>query len=272
MRKIIFLDIDGTIRDFDGFIPDTAIDAIKIARKNGHKVCISTGRTYGQIEERVKEIGFDGIVSGSGSYVEYEGKRVRYEYFDPIKYTQLCDYLRINNCFIEMQSYQGIYIIKEELDEFLKIRNRIQKSLGLEAREISMLPTVIESPTEVERIEKILFFSDELSNERLLEDWGKYLYVVPHSIPNASKWGGEITPIHVNKAEGIRSILQQSEYSEADVIAIGDSENDIEMLKMASVGIAMGNGAQKIKKAADLITDSVREDGIMKAFQKLNLI
>ncbi len=272
MGKIIFLDIDGTIRDFDGYIPDTTIDAIKIARRNGHKVCISTGRTYGQIEERVKEIGFDGIVSGSGSYVEYEGKRVRYEYFEPIKYTQLCEYLRKNKCIFQMQSFQGLYIIKEQLDEFSNIMNRIQKSLGLEAREISMLPTVIECTMEVEKIEKILFFSDELSNEKLLKDWGQDLYVVPHSIPNASKWGGEITPIHVNKAEGIRSILQQSEYIEADVIAIGDSENDIEMLKMASVGIAMGNGAQKIKNAADLITDSVREDGIKKAFQKLDLI
>lgn len=272
MKKLIFLDIDGTIRDFDGFIPTSAIQAIKMVRKKGHKVCISTGRTYGQIEKRVKEIGFDGIVSGSGSYVEFEGRRVRYEVFDSEIYTRLCEYLLKNNCIFEMQSFQGIYLMKEQLDEFTKIMDKIKKNLGLDANEITLFPSVVQSITEVKRIEKILFFSDELSNDRLLEKFKEYLYVVPHSIPNIAKWGGEITPIHVNKAEGIKSILQQSEFSEADVIAIGDSENDMEMLKMASIGIAMGNGAEKVKHVADLITSSVREDGILKAFQTLELI
>lgn len=272
MKKIIFLDIDGTIRDFDGYIPDSTVDAIKQARRNGHKVCISTGRTYGQIEDRIKEIGFDGIVSGSGSYVEYEGKCVRYEYFDSSKYLELCNYLRENDCIIELQTYNGIYILKEELEQFMVIRNRIQKSLGIDARALSVLPTVAESLLDVTKVEKILFFSDKLSNEKLLEEWGEYLYVVSLSIPGSLKWGGEITPFHVNKAEGIRSILRQSEYSEEDVIAIGDSENDIEMLKMASVGVAMSHGSQKIKDAANIITDSVREDGISKAFQKIGVI
>lgn len=51
MKKIIFLDIDGTLRDFDGTIPESAVKAIHEAQKNGHKVCLSTGRPYPRIKK-----------------------------------------------------------------------------------------------------------------------------------------------------------------------------------------------------------------------------
>ena len=81
MGKIVFLNIDGTIRDFDGIIPDSAIKAIHMARENGHKVCISTGRTYTRIDKEILDIGFDGIISSSGGYVEYEGECISHRYF-----------------------------------------------------------------------------------------------------------------------------------------------------------------------------------------------
>ena len=79
MGKIVFLDIDGTIRGFDGHVPDSAAAAIRQARAAGHKVLISSGRPLCQIEPGIIDIGFDGIISGSGSYVLYEGKCVRHE-------------------------------------------------------------------------------------------------------------------------------------------------------------------------------------------------
>ena len=51
-------------------------------------------------------------------------------------------------------------------------------------------------------------------------------------------------------------------------MAIGDQNNDIEMIKTAGVGIAMGNGTEEIKKAADYITDTIDNDGFVKAVEK----
>ena len=65
MGKIAFLDIDGTIRAFDGTIPDSAVEAIHEARRRGHQVCISSGRALDQIEKRIIDIGFDGIIFGN---------------------------------------------------------------------------------------------------------------------------------------------------------------------------------------------------------------
>ena len=77
MGKLIFIDIDGTIRWFDGRIPESAKSDIRKARKNGHEVCICSGRPLSLIEEEVMEIGFDGVVSCAGTYVTYHGNCIR---------------------------------------------------------------------------------------------------------------------------------------------------------------------------------------------------
>ena len=70
MPKIIFLDVDGTLVDYEGRIPKSAIKAIREARKNGHRVDICTGRSRAEVYEELWEIGLDGMIGGNGSYVE----------------------------------------------------------------------------------------------------------------------------------------------------------------------------------------------------------
>lgn len=272
MRKIIFLDIDGTIRDFDGHVPASAIQAIQEARENGHEVCISTGRPYCQIEQSILDIGFDGVISGSGSYVEYKGQCVRHVYFTTMSYIALCNYLVENHCIIEIQRHNACHILKEQEKEFLAMGAKIQEKLGEKAKQLTVLPTVVESSMSLTQVEKLLFFSNQLSNEELQKKWGDNLCITAFSIPNSEKWGGEITPQGVHKAEGIRSILNEGDFTQQDVIAIGDSENDLEMLKFAAVGVAMGNSKPSVIEAADMVTASLREDGIYQAFSKLSLI
>lgn len=125
---------------------------------------------------------------------------------------------------------------------------------------------------ELTEVEKMLFFSNHLSNDKFIKEWGKSLHIVPLSLPGAMKWGGEISPLAVNKAEGIKSILDETGFEKKDVIAVGDSENDLEMLELAAVGVAMGNAGDKVKGTADMVTDSLREDGLWNAFKALDLV
>ncbi len=272
MKKIIFLDIDGTIRDFDGHVPASAAEAIQKAKSNGHKVCISTGRPLCQIERNILELGFDGVISGSGSYVEYQGNCTRHIYFTTMSYIALCSYLLENNCIIEFQRHDRCSILKHQESDFLALEDWIQDRLGVQAKKLATLPQAVESIMDRTEIEKLLFFSNRMSNEKLRKQWGKHTCIKEFSIPNSEKWGGEITPLGVHKAEGIRSILKEGNLSQEDVIAVGDSENDLEMLQFASVGIAMGNSSQEVKEAADMVTGSPRENGIYNAFLQLGLI
>ena len=78
----------------------------------------------------------------------------------------------------------------------------------------------------------------------------------------------EFNKAGISKATGVRFLSEYLGVSVNDVIAIGDSENDIEMLKIAGTGIAMGNAVEEAKAAADDITASNDEDGVAKAIEK----
>jgi len=79
----------------------------------------------------------------------------------------------------------------------------------------------------------------------------------------------EVIPDHVNKGAGLRNVCESAGIPLADTIAFGDSENDIDMLRTAGIGVAMGNADDSVKKAADMITASNNENGIAAALKKL---
>lgn len=273
MGKIIFLDIDGTIRDFDGSIPDSAREAIAKARQNGHKVCLSSGRPYFQIPELLPGLTFDGVISGSGSYVAFEEECLCHKYITQFTYLTLCNYLLQHGCVFELLTHKDNYILQQSMNEFLLVEQDIQTVLGENAAKfVDSPPVVIESLLDVYEIEKILFFSDTLSLEDVKRTWGTCFYIVPSSVPCGKRIAGEITPAAVTKAAGILSILEKSGHTTSDVIAIGDSDNDIEMLQLAGRGIAMGNGNDAVKAVADYVTLPLNEDGLYHAFVHEGLI
>ena len=65
MSKILFIDVDGTLVDYDNNIPQSAVEAIKIARNNGHKVYICTGRSKSEVYQELWDIGLDGMFCGN---------------------------------------------------------------------------------------------------------------------------------------------------------------------------------------------------------------
>lgn len=272
MGKIVFLDIDGTLRGFDGSVPASAVRAIKLAREGGHEIFISSGRPMCQISPEIMAIGFDGVISGSGSYVNYHGKCIRHEYFPKAFCEEIAEVLLENDCLMEFHYCGKSSILQSQEKDFCRLAEGIQKLLGDGAKKVVEMPGIVENTGALEKVEKILYFSNNFSNEDIKKRWGNQLYVVPLSFPNTKKWGGEISPASVNKAEGIKSVLDVSGHCLCDTVAVGDSENDIEMLKLAALGIAMGNGTPAAKEAADAVTERVENDGLYKAFLMAGLI
>ena len=84
--------------------------------------------------------------------------------------------------------------------------------------------------------------------------------------------GIDIIPKNGGKVAGIRRFMLQHGIAQSEIMAFGDGENDIQMLKFAGVGIAMGNADDEVKAAADYVTDSVDENGIEKALRHFHLI
>ena len=81
----------------------------------------------------------------------------------------------------------------------------------------------------------------------------------------------EIVPVGIDKAKGLSILLDKTGMKPSELIAFGDGYNDTPMLQFAGMGVAMGNAAEEIKKAADFITKSNDDDGIAFALEKLIL-
>ena len=82
-RKALFFDIDGTIWNMKNEIPESTVRAIRALREKGHLTFLCSGRSRAFIQEpKLFDIGFDGVISGCGTMIEYHGKTVSYKKLD----------------------------------------------------------------------------------------------------------------------------------------------------------------------------------------------
>lgn len=81
-KKVVFLDVDGTMVNEKGEIPESAQYAVRTAQANGHRMVVCSGRSRFQIYDALLELGFSGIVGGAGAFVEDEGKEFYHAYID----------------------------------------------------------------------------------------------------------------------------------------------------------------------------------------------
>ena len=272
-NKILFLDIDGTIRNFDGTIPASALKALKQAKAAGHQLVISTSRSLSEIEKRILDIGFDGIISGSGTYVLYKDQPVFYSYFPEETGYSLVHDLVSKGAVIELVTYRQCYMLKKQTKGFYGfLVHSAEKAAGVSDAHIIPRPQAIDSVQEVKNLEKLVYIGPQISKTILKKKYAGKIIVTDLSVHGGKYLGGEITPYGADKGNALRKICQCAGISREDAYAFGDSENDIAMFKAADTGIAMGNGSSSSKKAADMIAPDIKEDGLYRAFVSSGLI
>lgn len=273
-QKVIFLDIDGTLTEPGcNEPPESALRAIEGARKAGHYVFLCTGRNYVMLSPLL-QYGFDGVVGSAGGYVECRGEVI---YDCPMTERQrrsAMEVLEANGVFRTVECMDGTYTdegFKEYLrehvseggnSELLRWREQIEKSLRI-------LPM---QEYQGQPVYKIVFMSP--SFEALREPQKFLAEEFDFCIQGEDRYGfvnGEIMDIQINKGKAVEKVCKYLRIPLSDSIAVGDSMNDIEMLKTAGLSICMANGSEQLKKLADDICPAVGEDGIFKVFMKYNL-
>lgn len=274
-RKIIFLDIDGTLTEPGANEPPkSALSAIEQARKAGHFVFLCTGRNYDMLSPLLK-YGFDGVVASAGGYIECQ-KKVIYEC--PMTEEQRQTALRVlkeSGIFRTVECIDGSYTDKEftaflqahaekgNNSELLRWRKQIEEELNIlpmeEYRGQPVYKIVIMCLTEEQlaKPRKLL----EKDFEFCLQDGNRYGFI-----------NGELINRQFDKGRAVKRVCEYLGIPLSDSIAFGDSMNDREMLQMAGVGICMENGSEELKRLADDICPSVQEDGIYGAFRSYHLI
>ncbi|MBL1125649.1 Cof-type HAD-IIB family hydrolase [Streptococcus suis] len=279
MRKIIFLDVDGTLVDYHNRIPESAIRAIRQARENGHLVYVCTGRSRAEMQPELWEIGLDGMIGGNGSYVEHQGQVVMHQVISKDDSRAIVEWLHERGLEFYLESNNGLFAsenFRERARETLRIYSM---NKGKTAEEVA--------DQEVEDVIHGLIFDGQLYRNDLnkvsfvLDSYQDHLdskQAFPQLVANT--WGGrgesalfgDLGVRDIDKAHAISVLLDHLGASQADSIAFGDAKIDISMLDYCAVGVAMGNGGAEILAMADMITDDVEEDGLYNAFEKLGLL
>jgi Cof subfamily protein (haloacid dehalogenase superfamily) len=287
--KVVFLDIDGTLVDYNGNVLESTKKAILQAKKNGHKMVLCTGRSKFQIPKELRELGMDGVIAGAGVFVEAfdsatDEENVSNDSKITTKGTILCqmvidaehaksayDYLEGNGVLYCYQGEDGIVLNQRSFDGM----HQIDRLNGMSDEMLENLHGVVhvtETPWLVPNLEKIIFYDAPFSLEKIKADLLPYFDTVALSLSGTEGVCGEIGRNNIHKATGIRLFLEHAGVAREDSIAIGDGPNDLQMMEYAGVGVAMGNAKEEVKKLADMVTSDVAEDGIYHAFEKLGLI
>ena len=270
-KKVVFLDVDGTMVNDRGEIPESAKEAVRRAKANGHKMVVCTGRSRFQIYDELLELGFSGIVGAAGVFVIADGKEIYHAYIDEEHRKSVYDYLEGNGFLFCYQADDGVVLNRRSSEGILEIYRKMGMS---EERLVRLTGNMhlTEEPWKNPKNEKLLYYTAPFPVAKVHADLEPDFDTVAISLEGMGEYAGEIGINGINKATGMEHYLKAVGIAREDSIAVGDGPNDLQMMEYAGIGIAMGNAREEVKERADMVTSSIDDDGIYRAFETLGLL
>ena len=255
MRKIVFLDIDGTLCNDSGVVPASAENAIKQAHQNGHRFFLCTGRSKAEIPAEVLALPISGIIGAGGGYCEVEGEVILHQVFDSAELKKLIGFLEEHGVEYYLESNQGLFASANLRSCLIKLTLN-----GLAENSV-----LIEDPVRIdyEDVNKLSFVNHAIPYEIIHKKYNGDFHMLRSTVPAFGADSGEIGIKNINKKTAIEKLLAHIRQGKEDCLAFGDGENDIPMFEAVATGIAMSNASERLKAVADEITYSSDEDGIV---------
>lgn len=260
-QHILFFDIDGTIiTEETGLLPESALKALKEAKEKGHILCINTGRTWAELEDRLFCLGFDGFVCGCGTYIKYKDKVLLQKELGHRLSAEIAADLEDWNIDAVLEGNKHIYFKRKYEFSFIdKIKD--------------MLTSLNHGVT--------YYYDDKNINFDKLTAWAnphgdfpafREKYSDLFEFIDRGKHFFEIIPKACSKASGIEFLLSHFQLSLSRAIAVGDSTNDLSMLKYVEKSIAMGNSDPVLFDIVDFVTRDILEDGLYYGLKHYGII
>lgn len=259
--RAIALDLDGTLTNHDKVVTPRTRQALLLAESKGAIIILASGRpTYGIVPvaeclELEKRGGYILSYNGGNIVNTKTGEKLFSQFLPDAVIPILYKYAKEKNH--ALLGYAGNEIITEMPDDqYVKEESRINK---MNIRKVDNLLDALEPhPT------KLLMTGDPTdmikAEEELVEILGEKM-----DIFRSAPFFLELVPKGIDKAQSLLRLLSKINLTPADLMAFGDGYNDLSMLKLASVGVAMANAAPEVRADADYVTLSNEEDGVAEA-------
>ncbi len=276
-RRAVFLDVDGTLVNDRGLVPEGARDAVRMARGNGHLVFLCTGRSTSELWPEILDIGFDGVVAAAGGYVEFEGSVLLHHHVPPAQVLRVVEFFDRRGVEYLMESNDGLHGspgVQKRLRLLLFSGVTDDDVLAeLERGLAGFIDSVIVGgdPTTL-HVNKFSFLDSDVALEEIRGELSDVFDVIPAAVPFFGANSGELSLRGVHKGAGMQVITDHLGLPRGRTVAFGDGFNDLEMLAFAGVGVAMGQAPTAVRDVADDVTGTPDQDGIRTGFQRLGLI
>lgn len=269
MYKLIATDLDGTLVTDDKNLTDRTIENIKKALKKNVKIMISSARAFYRLERYIDELD---LRKENQYTICFNGAMIVENITGKILYSKNLDKREVNELIIlgkklniPIMIYSKNAHHAEKIPEIIK-KNKNSKGMNIKIENFNE----IDFDKEENYIYKIVFMDKPEKIIEARKNIPKEIikkYEVTSSVPEYI----EFVKKGIKKSVAIKFIMDKFKIKQEEVIAIGDGENDIEMLKFAGLGVAMDNANNYVKENADYITTSNNDDGVGKVIKRFIL-
>lgn len=268
--KLIAFDLDGTLLDGRKRIPEENLLALQAAAAAGALLVPATGRIYTGVPEVLRQLPWARYfitVNGAYAYDAVDDRNLYTSELQVDTCLRLIEYMDSLPVIYDCYQDNWGYISR---DMFEKAANYIPDPGILKM--MHELRTPVDNLAETLRqrgrpVQKMqMHFLDLAERKRQLK---RVAELFPETAVSSSlPWNIEINSVGATKGQALKALCSDLHIDLADVLAFGDGSNDLDLIRTAGIGVAMSNGAEDVKAAADWIAPSNEECGVAAGIRK----
>lgn len=285
MYKLIAIDIDGTLLNSKTELTERTKNVLKRATEKGIYVVLTSGRMTSVINDFCKQIGADKylIAENGASILDMQENKIIYKNYIPkevvLDVVDLCEknniyYMVYTNkeLIVKNLQHMALFFYKQNYNPNARIETHIAGREYIESinddftkmmicdADRSIYNSIINKLSEIKLIDVTPIPYTSVKNITIGTETTTISYIY-----------ADISAKNVNKGTALERLMKMLNLKPEEVIAIGDNINDIPMIKVAGLGVSIGNGADNLKKVADVIAPTNDEDGVAYIVEKYAL-
>ena len=267
--KVIAMDLDGTALNHQKQLTERTRAAIQNAAKSGIQIVVATGRTFSSLAPEVLAMPeITCAITSNGAVVNQipDGAVLLHNYPNPETVSEIAGMIQKEKIDTEVCTGGQAYIGQSYYDRVLE---------GKTNRDVQYVKTTRHPVPDIYQflLEHRVAIENINLNFKTLEEkqqWQQRFQKLAGVTPTSSfLFNVELGGATTSKAHALQALLDEWQMTSQQVMAFGDSENDLGMIQMAGIGVAMANGMEEVKQAADLLAESNEEDGVAKIIEQL---
>ncbi len=264
MKRLVTIDLDGTLFDDEKNISEENKLAIKRAKEKGAYVVVATGRPFNGVINTLKALG---LTSENDYVIIYNGGKIMNVGKNELIHSTTIDGSIVKRLYdYSLKEHVYIHAFKENEDLITPEKNPytlVEETINKIDASLFDFNNILDD----EKFIKAMLVGGDEDISRITPKY-KEIYDGKYSVLRSSKIFLEFLNKETNKGTALEFLANYLKIDMEDTMAIGDADNDIPMIKKANVGVAMENAFPEVLKEANFITKSNYESGVAYAINK----